>query len=154
MKRLTGLFLICLFIILTACGTEPKVGEAAEMTVNTREGAVMSVKPDTVRQYEAVVVIENETDDEFYSGNEWDFGLQIEQDGVWHWLQTKEGEYANTSEALIFTNDTPRELTISWGSRYGAISEGHYRIVKGFFTSGEAGGIKENFTLAAEFWIE
>ena len=90
----------------------------------------------------------NTTDEEIDSGNAYDFGVQVERNGAWYWLE-EEGERANTAEALIYLKDTPRELEFNWADRYGSLPKGHYRVVKGFFESAYS-----NFRLAAEFTLD
>ena len=90
---------------------------------------------------------------EIDSGNEHDFALQKEIDGTWYHVKQKDGEFANTAEALIYMKDTPVELECAWAGRYGTLSEGHYRIVKAFFEYRGPGDYTD-FLLAAEFTIE
>ena len=92
------------------------------------------------------------TEAEILSGNEHDFGLQIEQDGRWYWLERK-GESANTAEAYMFSTDESRELALKWASSYGSLKPGHYRVTKWFFEHRDSGD-PTDFLLTAEFTLE
>ena len=98
------------------------------------------------------VEVLNTTEAEINSGNEHDFGLQMEQDGQWYWLERK-GEFANTAEAYIFAADEARELDLKWGSDYGDLKPGHYRATKWFFEY-RGPGDTTDFLLTAEFTLE
>lgn len=155
MKR--RMYLLCgvVFIscLLTACGSKARIsGEVFEGEVNTYEGVTVMVAEGTARPGTVTVEILNTTDLEIDSGNEHDFGLQKEVDGKWYWLETK-GEWANTAEALIYERDTPRELELTWDSRYGSLPEGHYRVIKSFFEYRGPGDCTD-FLLAAEFNLD
>ena len=78
---------------------------------------------------------------------------QVEQDGQWYWLEAKQDSYANTSEALVYQRDDPRELTFTWTHRYGTLAPGHYRVTKSFFVLEEPGA-RQEFLLACEFTLE
>lgn len=139
-------------LLLTACGDSPKIGEAFDGEVNDYEGVAMTVVEDTAMPGGVTVEVLNTTEAEIDSGNEHDFGLQMERDGRWYWLERK-GGFANTAEAYIFPTDEPRELILTWGDQYGSLNPGHYRVTKWFF-EWRAPGDTTNFLLAAEFILE
>lgn len=146
-------WLVPLFLFLVSCSNAPAVGEAFTGTVNDYEGVTMAVVEGTARPGTVTVEVLNSTETEIDSGNAAAFGLQIEQDGQWYWLETKKKDYANTAEALIYAKDEPRELTFTWGSIYGSLEPGHYRVTKWFFEYHESGkGL--DFLLASEFTLE
>ncbi len=145
-KNGIALILAGCFLLLSACGI--KVGERFDGEVNNFEGVTMTVVEGTVRPGGLTVQVLNTTDEEIDSGNAYDFGVQVERNGAWYWLE-EEGERANTAEVLIYLKDTPRELEFNWADRYGSLPKGHYRVVKGFFESAYS-----NFRLAAEFTLD
>lgn len=112
----------------------------------------MTVVEGTAMPGGVTVEVLNTTAAEIDSGNEHDFGLQMERDGRWYWLERK-GDFANTAEAYIFSTDEPRELALTWGSDYGSLKPGHYRAAKWFF-EWRAPGDTTDFLLAAEFTLE
>lgn len=139
-------------LTLTACYGAPKVGDAFEGEVNNYEGVTMTVVEGTAMPGGVTVEVLNTTEAEINSGNQHDFGLQMEQDGRWHWLERK-GEFANTAEAYIFSTDESRELALTWSSGYGDLKPGHYRVTKWFFEY-RAPGDTTDFLLTAEFTLE
>jgi hypothetical protein len=139
-------------LLLTACGG-PKVGDAFDGAVNTYEGVTMTVLQDTVHPGTASAEVLNTTDADIQSGNTALFALQVEQDGQWYWLVDRRGDFATTSEALIYPKDEPVRLDFTWGSAFGSLPKGHYRLVKSFFEYRGPGDYTD-FTLAAEFTRE
>lgn len=95
-----ALLVFSLLLLLSACSNTPVVGEAFEGTVNDYDGVTMTIIDGTLSSKGVTIEILNTTEAEIDSGNEHAFGLQIEQDGQWYWLETK-GESANTSEAYL-----------------------------------------------------
>lgn len=63
------------------------------------------------------------------------------------------GESANTAEAYIYSRDEARELALTWGSGYGDLEPGHYRVTKWFFEY-RGPGDTTDFLLTAEFTME
>lgn len=99
---------------------------------NTDEKLYMEVK--STAKGSITVDVVNGTDTELYSGNRHDFSLQTQtEDGEWLDVPMLEGEFANTSEALIFPAGEKVELVFEWEWRYGELEPGHYRAVKTFF---------------------
>lgn len=143
---------LCL-LLLAGCGAGPETGEKFEGEVNTYEGVTMTAVEDTALPGTVTVEILNTTNKEIDSGNEADFALQKEVDGEWHWLETKQKEYANTAEALIYPKDETVEQVLTWARVYGSLAEGHYRVVKAFFEY-RGPGDNTDFLLAAEFTID
>lgn len=169
MKKSLMILLILCLLTLTACSNSPEVGtEPSDAEVNpyavtdggesTEQTVTMAAVEGTAAPGQVTVTVLNTTDLEIDSGNEWDFYLQVEQDGQWYNLKTKDGERANTSEAYIYEPNIPRELTFQWGSIYGSLEPGHYRVVKNFFEFHEEETERDkrvvDFALAAEFTIE
>ncbi len=151
MKR--AFLLFPLFLLLAACSDAPAVGEAFDGNVNDYEGVTMTVVEGTAYPGAVTVEVLNVTEEEIDSGNAADFGLQVEQEGQWYWLERKKSDYVNTAEALIYIKDEPRELTFEWGDIYGTLEPGHYRVTKRFFECREPGNHLD-FLLASEFTLE
>ena len=147
-----ALLVFALLLCLPACGGTPAAGEAFEGTANDYDGVAMTIVEDTVSPGGATVEILNTTEAEIISGNEHDFGLQIEQNGRWYWVEAK-GKFANTSEAYVYEKDAPRELVLTWRGRYGDLKPGCYRVAKSFLEYREDGNHRR-FLLASEFTLE
>ena len=157
MKKASVFCLALCLLVLTACGSAPKVSEeASDLEVNTHEGVTMTVVDGSAYPGQVQVTILNTTDTEIDSGNSADFFLQVEQNGQWYDLD-ENGDFVNTAEAYIFESGTPREMTFQWASRYGSLAPGHYRAVKWFFEFHEDETEQDkrvvDFALAAEFDI-
>ncbi len=104
---------------------------APEKEVDTTEGFTMEAQE--VGESFVAVKLTNSTEIQFYSGNEHDFGLQRStEDGTWMDVPMLDGEFANTSEALIIMPGES-EMTFDWAWRYGQLPEGHYRATKTFW---------------------
>lgn len=92
------------------------------------------MEPVSTAKGSLTVNIVNGTDTEYSSGNRHEFSLQVStEDGQWLDVPMLEGEFANTSEALIFLPDRNTELVFEWEWRYGELGPGHYRAVKTFW---------------------
>ena len=149
---LTALTML-IFCFLTGCGGIAEVSDQiAADEVNLYEGVTMTVVEGSVYPGSAAVEILNVTEKDIESGNQFDFGLQKEVDGAWYWMETKESEYCNTAEAIGYPTGEPVVQELTWGSVYGALAEGHYRIVKAFFEYRGPGDCTD-FLLAAEFEV-
>ena len=149
----SAFLMVYVLILLATSNTVPAPGEIFEGAVNGCDGVTMSVVDGTAGADAVTVEVLNRTDQEVLSGNANEFGLQVEQDGQWYWLETKQDSYANTSEAFVYLRDDPRELTFTWAHRYGSLAPGHYRVVKLFFVLEEPGA-RQEFLLAGEFTLE
>ena len=143
--------LVCL-LLLTSCGG-PEVGEPFDGEVNDYDGVTMTVVEGTAMPGTVTVEVLNTTDRDIESGNTALFALQVEQDGQWHWLETRQDDFATTAEALLYPTDESVELTFTWGSAYGSLSPGHYRLVKTFFEY-RGPGDYTTFDLAASFTLD
>lgn len=152
MKRLLLSLALLGLLTLTACYGPPEVGDAFDGGADNYEGVTMTLVEGTAMPGGVTVEVLNTTEAEILSGNEHDFGLQMEQDGQWYWLKRR-GESANTAEAYGFPTDEPRELALAWGSRYGNLKPGHYRAAKWFFEHRDSGD-NTDFLLTAEFTLE
>ena len=157
MKKASVFCLALCLLVLTACGSAPKISEeASDLEVNNHEGVTMTVVDGSAYPGQVQVTILNTTDTEIDSGNSADFFLQVEQNGQWYDLE-ENGDFVNTAEAYIFESGTPREMTFQWASRYGSLDPGHYRAVKWFFEfhkdETEQDKRVVDFALAAEFDI-
>ncbi len=152
MRKASWLIAVIGLLALTSSGGGPKVGDAFDGETNRYEGVSMTIVEGTPRPGGVTVEVLNTTDEEIDSGNAYDFGLQIEQDGRWYWLESK-GEEANTAEAYIYAKDEPRELELAWGRMYGSLKPGHYRVTKQFFEY-RGPGDSTDFLLTAEFTLE
>ncbi|MGM9536934.1 MAG: immunoglobulin-like domain-containing protein [Candidatus Onthomonas sp.] len=137
-----------LLLMLTGCAS-PKLGERDDRTVNDYPGMTMTVVEGTAGPGSVTIEILNATDREMASGNEYDYAIQTEEDGEWYFLEEKSLD--NTSEALIYQQDTSCRQELSWMRRYGQLPPGHYRIVKAFWDSD--GEFSSTFRLAAEFTL-
>ena len=158
MKKASVFCLALCLLVLTACGSAPKVSEeASDLEVNNHEGVTMTVVDGSAYPGQVEVTILNTTDTEIDSGNSADFFLQVEQDGQWYNLIPKQKEYDNTAEGYIYNEDAPWEMTFQWASLYGSLDPGHYRAVKWFFEFHENETERDkrivDFALAAEFDI-
>ena len=106
-KRFLSLALLGL-LTLTACRGTPKAGDAFDGAADDYEGVTMAVVEGTAAPGGVTVEVLNTTEAEICSGNAYDFGLQMERDSRWYWLEPK-GEFANTAEAYVFSTDEPRQ---------------------------------------------
>lgn len=166
MKKCLAILTVLCLLTLTACGGPKAKSEPSDVEVNTygdsgdtaEQTVTMTAVEGTAAPGQVTVTVLNTTDLEIDSGNEWDFYLQVEQDGQWYDLKTKVGARAITAEAYIYEKDVPRELTFQWGNIYGSLEPGHYRVVKSFseFHEEETERDKRivDFNLAAEFTLE
>ena len=139
-----------LAIFIGERSSAPKLGEPFTGEVNTYPGVTMTLVGEAMPGCVTVEVL-NTTDAEIDSGNEYDFAVQQEVDGVWYSLEYE--PMANPAEALIYSIDEPRQLTFSWARRHGSLPEGKYRVVKGFFEYRGPGDYTD-FLLAAEFTLD
>jgi len=143
---------IVALLLLTGCGSPEIADTPSDIEVNAREDVTMEVVEGTAKPGTVTVTILNTSDAEIDSGNEHDFGIQVEKDGKWYPLE--EPELANTAEAFVYPKDQPTEQVLTWASRYGSLPKGHYRVVKWFFEYHPEGPPHEHFCLAAEFTLE
>ena len=150
-KQFLSLALLGL-LTLTACRGAPKAGDAFDGAADDYEGVTMAVVEGTAAPGGVTVEVLNTTEAEICGGNEHDFGLQMEQDGRWYWLEPR-GESVNTAEAYVFSTDEPRQLSLTWSSGYGDLKPGRYRVAKWFFEY-RGPGDTTDFLLTAEFALE
>lgn len=141
---------VCTAAVFIRSSGGPELGDAFAGEVNTYPGVTMTLVGKAMPGAATVEVLST-VDAEIDSGNEHDFFLQQEVDGVWYNLEYE--PMANTAEAWVYTKDEPRQVDCVWTSRYGGLPAGHYRIVKGFFEYRGPGDYTD-FLLAAEFTLE
>ena len=151
MKKLLPVVLSLL--LLTGCGGPDISDMPWEGEVNTRTDVTMEVVEGTAKPGTVTVTILSTSEADIESGNEHDFGIQVEKDGGWYPLEEPEN-LANTAEAYGYPKDQPTEQVLTWASRYGSLPDGHYRVIKWFFEFNPEGPPHEHFALAAEFTLE
>lgn len=144
-KRISCLFAaICL---LCGCGEIQGTSET-DIEVNTLDGVYMEVCEDLSNRAATVRVSVDA-----YMSYSCDglFQVQVERDGKWYEL---ENEYAGDFSARreTFIRNRPQEIYCVWEHFYGALEQGHYRIVKEIYTGREPGK-GDAYYLAAEFDI-
>ena len=149
MKKIFSILLIfAMALALTACG-EKYTLEASDIRVNLEEveAVSMNVIEGTLSSTEVTVEMVNLSNMYLASGNEHDFFLQVEKDGVWYTLVSKE-DLVNTTEALVSTPGSEMQFNFNWEDRYGQLESGHYRVVKSFCPEED---YSEQYHLAVEF---
>lgn len=107
----------------------------------------MEVLPGTVTPTGLTYQIHNETPSELMYGNP--YGLQVEDDGVWHGVDTSV-RVAFTTVGYILPRNASASKTIDWSYSRGELPPGHYRVTTKVHL--EPG--REDITLSAEFEIE
>ena len=133
-KLLMPLIAAILVFSLCSCGASaPKTDSMSIIVPNMLENASLTIVDGTLTKAYASAVVKNGSTLELDSGNENDFFIDVQLNGVWYSLKEPE-DLANTAEALIFEPGSEHGLDFSWQSRYGALPAGHYRLVKAFFT--------------------
>lgn len=148
MKKLTVILAALLgLLLLCSCGG-PELGSESTIEVNTLDGVYMEVAEGYTNRA-ATVIVTNDTKTEFVSDVL--FSVQIELDGKWY---TLENEYDGETISLLecWRPNSEIERFYSWNHMYGALSEGHYRIVKVLYEE-ETRFRGEPYYLAAEFYI-
>ena len=151
MKKLSFAIVMMIMVLgLCACGNSLKVGEKVDYETNTYEGVSMELI-ESPTNTSVVVEILNETDLEINSGNAYDFAIQVEKDREWYSIKTSERSI--NADALIYPQNQPVTMILSWEVVYGDLPARHYRIIKRFFTWSEDTGSGESFILSVEFNI-
>lgn len=122
------------------------IGEKFTEEVNTLSGVTMFME-----KYKATggdVEFINETEDEFYYGDDYD--IQMQQEGAWYSLKPNtEFMYHDTAYILA----TGSVWKVNWELFYGALPVGNYRMMKSV-TDYRAPGDYTKYYLAAEFEIK
>ena len=155
MKRILFIALVCLLTCaFIGCDTPDKnsdISNPIEDEREEKEGAVMKYKSNTKTSLS--VVIENNTDSVWQSGNMKDYRLEAERDGAWYEVEQK-GEFANTMELLIFAPGETLDHTFEFAERYGTLSAGKYRVVKSWWANATETSEAHEFYLICEFTVE
>ncbi|MBD5084687.1 MAG: hypothetical protein HDT33_06390 [Clostridiales bacterium] len=125
----------------------PVQADAPDFPVLAGGDAWMEVLPGTVTPTGLTYQIHNETQSELMYGNP--YGLQVEDGGVWHGVDTSV-RVAFTTEGYILPGNASASKTINWSYAYGELPPGHYRVTTKVHL--EPG--REDITLTAEFEIE
>ncbi|MBO4831416.1 MAG: hypothetical protein J5569_02960 [Oscillospiraceae bacterium] len=114
-KLLTVLFAAVLVFSLCSCGASaPKTDSVSSIIPNMLENSSLTTVDGTLTKAYASAVVNNGSTLELYSGNENDFFIEVQQNGVWYSLKEPE-DLANTAEALIF-DPAANAASISSGS--------------------------------------
>ena len=150
-KILSILFIFAMVLTLTACG-EKYTLEASDIRVNAEEVEAVSMNliEGTLSSTEVTVEMVNQSNMYLESGNEHDFSFQVEKDGVWYTLVSKE-ELANSTEALVSAPGSEMQLNFNWEDQYGQLESGHYRVVKSFWPEED---YSEQYHLAVAFNLQ
>ena len=117
----------------------------------TYDGALITLVSSTSDSL--TVIIENNSDSTWQSGNMRDYRLQTERDGEWYEV-TQIGELANTMELMLITPGQSLEHTFTFANRYGNLTPGKYRVVKSFWANATATAEACEFRLICEFTVE
>lgn len=136
---LTG---VSIFLIT---GHGQKLGEEFTEEVNTLEGVTLTVDEAFVTPEGITFTISNGSDKDLNYGQ--DYSLLKEKDGLWYEVEPDK-PVAITLEILWVPAGSSDTHEVSWGSSYGKLSSGHYRIIK-YISDNEAG-----YRLAGEFDIK
>ena len=152
------ILLIALVCLLTACffgcdGVDKTahLGDPADTERPEREGAIMRYVSDTNSSLS--VVIENNTESVWQSGNMRDYTLEAEKNGEWFEVEQK-GEFANTMELMIFAPGDELSHTFDFSERYGTLAPGKYRVVKSWWANATETEDAAEFYLSCEFVVE
>lgn len=127
------------------------VGDAYNGEVNTCEAVSMTILPDTVTAEGMDAEVENTGDTALSAAGASSFGLQIEMDGQWYWLEQHE-QAEDSTEPATYPPNTTKGVSFQWGSTYSSLRPGHYRVVERLLVPGSANG--DTFLLAGEFTLE
>lgn len=149
MKKLTVILAALLaLLLLCSCGG-PELGSETTTEVNTLDGVYMEVAENYTSRA-ATVIVTNETKTRYMSDIL--FVVQKEVDGKWYGLVNEfAGEHI--ADLYGYRPKSSTELFCNWNSMYGALNEGHYRIVYVLFEE-DMGFDGEPYYLTAEFYIE
>ena len=158
-RKLTSWALAGLLVLsLTGCGSGgPELGEVFDGTVNDYEGVTMTVVEGTAAPGQVTVTVVNDAGLDVHSSVPEDFGLQIQQDGLWYWLEwqgAEEDAAAMAGKSVILAPGDSLDLTCTWGSNYGSLEAGRYRVTNWAFANPVPGADSVHFLLAAEFTLE
>jgi len=139
--------LLALTLCLSACSNEPEMGNEVTLDVNTLEDVSMELAEFTSQ--EALVRIVNNRDAAYISDIL--FSVQVERDGKWYAIEDKSsGSWP--ADSLVHPGKDTSEFMCTWVHMYGALPDGHYRLVKWLYPHG-LGFKGAGSCLAAEFYI-
>ena len=157
-RMVSGLCAALLALSLTGCGSGgPELGEVFDGTVNDYEGVTMTVAEGTAAPGQVTVTVVNDAGLDVYSSTADEFGLQAEQDGQWYWLEWQGAEAdaaAMAGKSVVLAPGDSLDLTCTWGSNYGSLEAGRYRVTNWAFANPVPGADSVHFLLAAEFTLE
>ena len=157
-RKLTSWALAGLLALsLTGCGSGgPELGEVFDGTVNDYDSVTMTVVEGTAAPGQVSVEVVNDTDLDVYSSVPEDFGLQIQQDGLWYWLERQDPGTetdAFASKAVVLAPGASQEFICAWNDSYGTLKPGRYRVTNWAFANPVPGADSVHFLLAAEFTL-
>ena len=153
-KMLVILAGVMMLFALTGCGPkdkineEIKIGKESDINITNRD-INLKIKEGTLNNTGATLIIENNSDITISFGK--DYGLQIEQNGKWHYLEIINQVAIEVPLYHLKANEI-KEMSISWGYAFGKLPKGKYRITKGITLEFE-NDKKEDTYVVGEFTI-
>ncbi len=126
-----GIVLVLLAIyILYLCienGTFIASVDGKAKSVSTIDGVSISIKDDTLTATTAVIIIKNDTDLEYTTGEA--FYIDKKVNGKWMKLKTNYDAFW-TLVGIIIPSNSYHEFEYNWEDLYGKLKKGTYRLVK------------------------
>ena len=112
--------ILLVFVLFCAIGCSEKTSSI--------EGISMQIKEGTLTTTGATVII-TDTTKQSYTYGEW-FRIDKMENGTWKELEPITEEYWFNLNGYSVGNDNKLEINQSWGSLYGELGQGKYRLVK------------------------
>jgi hypothetical protein len=152
MKKILTIVLIGIICFsLAGCANSIEVGDESKYMISDNLVS-MKVKEGSLTKLKAILILENNTDDDYSYGNP--YSIEKEEDGIWYELKPIK-ELSFTLPAYILKAKESIEIEINWESTYGKLTPGKYRIVKGVFCEKDIPIEKEDIAyISAEFTIK
>ena len=126
-----GIVLVLLAVyILYLCienGTFIASVDGKAKSVSTIDGVSISIKDDTLTATTAVIIIKNDTDLEYTTGEA--FYIDKKVNGKWMKLKTNYDTFW-TLVGIIIPSNSYHEFEYNWEDLYGKLKKGTYRFVK------------------------